>query len=295
MNNEQTKSFRLIAATIGVFLVCGNAYAGGHSTQASITKGEAVTGANRLLGQPLYTYDFVPVPTFGFSTVDEYNPVGPLPVPLTPTSDPDAILATTFPNLAAVPPEVLPNINVPLREVATFVNGLLERSAIPFHLDPAAPVIGPTQAEPGRPEPIRLRDWLRGQGMAFTRCGPNGNYINLSVKELIPNRMYSALALWLRTDGSLRPVPLGGVPNVIITDERGKGHLSRKLNFCPDDAARDGIGDDRLISIAVIHHSGHVAWGAIPTPSAPGFLLPPGSIVHAHVWFDFGAGHRIAE
>jgi hypothetical protein len=295
MKNQKSSPFRLIAATISAFLICSYAYAGDHGKRAKLTMGEVVTGANRLLGQPVYAYDFAPPPTFGFNTVDELDPVGPLPMPLTPDSDPDAILVTTFANLMAVPEDVMPNLNIPLREVPTFVNGMLDRSAVPFHLDPAAPVIGPTQAEPGWPDPIRLRDWLRGRGKAFTRCGPNGNYIKLSVYDLVPNRMYSAYALWLRNDGSFRPVSLGGAPNVIMTNKRGAGNLSRKLNFCPQDAALEGIGDDRLIAIAVIYHSAHVAWGAIPSPGAPGFLLPPGSMVHAHIWFDFGAGRRIAD
>jgi hypothetical protein len=295
MTYTKFNELRLVAAVFGVLLICGNVYAGGHNIRVNITKGEAVTGANRLLGEPLYAYDFAPPPAFGFNTVDEFNSAGPLPAPLTPASDRDAVLVTTFTNLAAVPPDVLPNLNVPLRDVATFVNGLLGRSPVPFHLDPAAPVVGPTQAEPGRPDPIRLSDWLKGRGIAFTRCGPKGNHIELSVSKLIPNRMYSAYALWLRDDGSFRPVSLGGAPSVIMTNKRGAGHLSRKLNFCPEDAARDGVGDDRLIGIAAIYHSAHVAWGAIPSPGAPGFLLPPGSMVHAHVWFDFGAGRRLAD
>jgi hypothetical protein len=285
---------RLIAVSIGIVLICGSARAAGSVTRVNITKGEAITGANRLLGEPLYSYDFAPNSTFGFNTVDELDPVGPLPVPLTPASDQNAVLATTFANLAAVPPDVLPNLNVPLRDVGTFVTGLLDRSAVPFHLDPTAPIVGPTQSEPDQPDPITLRDWLKGQGVAFTRCGPRGNFVNIFVKRLIPNRMYSAIALWLRDDGSFRPVSLGGVPNVIMTNEHGNGHISRRLNFCPDDAAREGVGADHLIGIAVIYHSAHVAWGAIPTPAAPDFLLPPGSMVHAHIWFDFGAGQRIA-
>ena len=295
MNNQKSRLTRLIVATIGIGLICGNVYAGGFTTRVKITHGEAVTGANRLLGEPIYSYDFAPNPTFGFNTVDELDPVGPLPVALTPSSDRDAILVTTFPNLAAVHPDVMPNINVPLRDVGTFVNGLLDRSAVPFHLDPSAPVVGPTQAEPGKPDPITLRSWLRGRGVALTRCGPRGNHISIFVDRLIPRRMYSAIALWLRDDGTFRPVALGGVPNVLMTNERGGGHLSRRLNFCPQDAASSGVGADHLIGIVIIYHSAHVAWGAIPSPGAPGFVLPPGSMVHGHIWFDFGAGRRIAD
>ena len=295
MTRRYLHAWQLIMLSISLIFLISAVRAEGSITRVNITKGEAITGANRLLGAPLYSYDFAPNPTFGFNTVDELDPVGPLPVALTPASEQKAVLVTTFPNLAAVPPDVLPNINVPLRDVGTFVNGLLDRSAVPFHLDSTAPIVGPTQAEPSHPDPITLRYWLRGRGVAFTRCGPRGNFVNIFVKKLIPNRMYSAIALWLRDDGSFRPVSLGGVPNVIITNRHGGGHISRQLNFCPEDAARDGVGADHLIGIAVIYHSAHVAWGAIPTPGAPGFLLPPGSMVHGHIWFDFGAGRRIAD
>ena len=286
---------RLILGLTASVLICASAQADDLATRVSVVRGEAVTGANRLLGEPIYSYDFAPNPTFGFNTVDELNPVGPLPAPLSAASDRSAVLVTTFANLAAVPPDVLPNLNIPLRDVGTFVNGLLDRAAVPFQSDPGAPVIGPTQAEPGRLDPITLGDWLSGRGTAIAVCGQHANVINIFVNRLIPNRMYSAIALWLRDDGSFRPVALGGVPNVFMTNQRGAGNLSRKLNFCPGDVARYGIGPDRLIGIAVIYHSAHVAWGAIPSPGAPGLLLPPGSMVHGHLWFDFGAGRRLAE
>jgi len=299
MTIPRLKWLRLIAVSISMFFVFGGAHAkeskGSKKTRVTITKGEAITGANRLLGEPLYSYDFAPNPLFGFNTVDELDPVGPLPIPLTPDSDSDAVLVTTFPNLAAVPPEVAPNLNIPLRDVGTFVNGLLDRSPVPFHLDPAAPVVGPTQANPDDPTTITLGDWLRGRGTAFTRCGRRGNFVNIFVKKLVPNRMYSVVGLWLREDGSFRPVSFGGAPNVLMTDGRGAGHISRRLNFCPEDAGRDGVGTDHLIGVALLYHSAHVAWGAIPSPGAPGLLFPPGSMVHGHIWFDFGAGRRIAD
>lgn len=284
---------RLGAAAVSAILILGSAHADHSDVRVNITMGEAVTGANRLLGQPIYSYDFAPNPHFGFNTVDELDPDGQLPVPLTPTTGSDAVLVTTFPNLAMVPAEVLPNLNIPLRDVATFVTGTLGRSPVPAHLDPAAPIVGPTQADPVGPDPVTLGDWLQGQGMAFTRCGPLGNVVRISVRRLLPNRMYSAIALWLRDDGSFRPVSLGGAPSVFMTNRSGRGYLSRKLNFCPQVAARDGVGADRLIGVALIYHSAHVAWGAIPTPGAQGLLFPPGSMVHGHIWFDFGAGRRI--
>ncbi len=295
MKHTRSHTQLLAAIIIGIVPLSGIAGHGDAVTHVTVVKGQAITGANRLLGEPIYAYDFSANPTFGFNTVDELDPEGVLPIPLTPESDPEAVLATTFPNLAAVPPPALPNMNIPLRDVGTFVNGLLDRAPVPFHLDAGAPIVGATQSQPADPDPITLRDWLRGKGRAIARCGPDGNHLSVFVRRLLPNRMYSVIGLWLGEDGSFRPVSVGGVPNVIMTNQRGRGHITRTLNFCPTDAAQSGVGSNYLIGIAVIYHSAHVAWGAIPSPTAEGFVLPPGSMVHGHLWFDFGAGRLIAE
>ncbi len=303
MKFRKINAFELIVLMVGVTMLSGMVYAddddddsdSDKKTNVQIVRGQVVTGANRLLGEPLFTYDFAANTTFGFNTLDEHNPGAELPIPLTPDSHRNTVLATTFPNLAGVPAGVLPNVNIALRDVGTYINGLLDRGLVPFHLDPGAPVIGPTQAEPHNPDPIRLRDWTRGRGLAITRCGHDGNYASVFVKRLIPNRLYSAWALWLSEapGTAFQPIALGGAPSVIMTDAHGKGSLTRELNFCPEDAARDGVGAERLIGFIVILHSDHVSLGPIPTPSPLGF--PPGSIVHGHMWFDFGAGQPIAE
>jgi hypothetical protein len=295
VNKSHLKTLSAVLIAISIGWPAGSAQADMHETQVKLTGAEVITGANRLLGQPLYTYDFSVSSTFGFNTLDAYNPSGPLPTPLAPGSDLETILVTTFPNLTAVPPPVLPNLNVPLRDVGTFVNGLLGRAAVPFQLDPAAPIVGPTQAEPDDPAPITLGDWMQGSGLAITRCGSGENHASIFVRRLIPNRMYSVVGLWLSADGAFRPVSFGGVPNVLITDRRGNGSLTRRLNFCPQDAATQDTEGFRLIGVAVLYHSAHVAWGAIPTPGAEGLVLPPGSMVHGHLWFDLGAGRRTAD
>ncbi len=47
------------------------------------------------------------------------------------------------------------------------------------------------------------------------------------------------------------PFPLGGAPS-IITDKQGDGTLERDLNFCPVDAASDGVDVKRLAEIGAV-------------------------------------------
>ena len=132
MKIRKIKAFQLIALTTGVILLSGMVHAdddddsdSDKTTNVQIARGQVVTGANRFLGVPLFSYDFAVNPTFGFNTLDEHNPGAELPIPLSPDSDRNAVLASTFPNLSAVPDGVLPNVNIPLRDVGTYVNGLL--------------------------------------------------------------------------------------------------------------------------------------------------------------------------
>ena len=79
-----------------------------------------------------------------------------------------------------------------------------------------------------------------------------------------------------------------GRPNVIITNNEGDGTLERDLNFCPVDAALEGVDGKRLAEIGVHLHSDHAAYGPVPAPLAAGF--PPGTVLHEHLTFNLGAG-----
>ena len=105
--------------------------------------------------------------------------------------------------------------------------------------------------------------------------------------------MYTAWAIWLILDGSDPgprpfPMPFGGAPNAFITDKEGSATFKRALNFCPWDAAEEGVGENRLIGIGVHLHSDHALYGSIPAPFAGGLL--PGTVLHSHLGWNLGAG-----
>lgn len=282
-----------------------------------VIKAENATGWNRHLGQVRYEWDFLPgeLRTAGANTAGVYNPDGDQPLPLTPETPMDAILATIVdPDLNIVFPGALdafpPNpdgINVPLRDVGTWTSGLINhrngdintplvdhsRVSLPFHVD--APIAAQAQSGSLSSDPITLGDWLKASGQMMIRCTPEGHAdLRIKVSDLIPNRAYTVWAMWHRANGSIFPQPFGGVPNAFVTDKKGDAVLERYLNFCPTVAAEDGIDGNRLLSIITHLHSDHILYGAVPTPTATGF--PPGSVLHMQLEWNFpGAGIRLID
>ena len=285
----------LLLATLVVTLVgCSSAAAG----DAQKFEAEVTTGVNRLYGQPLLEFGFMPTPfkeKFEFEMMGVINPDGPNPRPLTSSTPDSAVLASLVDAQGVGLPQAifqsadLTMGNVPLRDIQTWVlpPNLKKRAALPPYL--AGPVTGPTQAEPSGSG--TKGDWFKASGALIIDCGPEGNSVRANVKALIPNRLYTVWALWLDLSGpKMIPVPLGGTPNVIITDKQGDGTLERDLNFCPVDAALEGVDGKRLAEIGVHLHSDHAAYGPVPAPLAAGF--PPGTVLHEHLTWNLGAGKR---
>lgn len=272
--------------------------------QNAAIKAENVTGWNRYLGQVRYQWDFLapPLDLAGASTVGVYNPAAGEATPLTPDTPLDAVLATiadpflnvTFPGaLDAFPPDPS-GLNLPLREVGTWTNGLINsRTTLPFQTE--APIATQSQAAPASPDPITLGDWLKASGEMQISCSDDGTaQLKIRVKDLIPNRAYTVWAMWHLADGRIFPQPFGGAPNAYITDDDGDGELSRELNFCPLTAASQGIDGNRLLSIITHLHSDHILYGAVPTPTGTGF--PPGSVLHMQLEWNFpGVGIRLID
>ena len=82
--------------------------------------------------------------------------------------------------------------------------------------------------------------------------------LKLQVHDLIPNRMY---AVWAtlgqsrRGDPEVFPsIPVGGTPNIIITDRDGSALYERPMQFCP---LRPATTDRPMLVINVQYHSNH--------------------------------------
>jgi len=253
------------------------------STHTSVRtiRGIAVTGLNQRLGEPLRDFG-PPLGPFSFATVGAHNPAGGEPLPLTPSTPADTLLATTAdPTVLAVfgvdPSEIDPSLlNVPLRDVPINIDPAGE-IRIPLDRAFAVPPLTPHQAEPN--DPVTLGDWLRAQGEAVIRCGRDGAVARLRMRHLIPNRLYTVWAAFATPAGP-RPIPFGGVPNAFHTDERGFGRFVRSLQYCPFEPTSDG---GLLLSILAVLHSDHQVYAV--EPALPNAGLPPGVVAHAHLEF----------
>ena len=271
-------------------------------------RGTAVTGFNEVCGEPLQALPLPePLsPTFHGAFVGAFDPTpgAVAALPLTPENCSDDILlaTTTDPTYRAAFgfPDADPRLkNIPLRQVPTTVtlDGL--RSALPsLGALPPNP-FPPTKSEPN--DPVTLGTWLSARGNMRITCDADGSAsVKLWLRNLIPNSIYSALAIWRTTPpGATAPtvvaLPLGGVPNIMVTKEDGSASFKRRLASCPMDPTPDG---STLLFVDVGYHSDNQVYGAVPVPvldtvtviTADGgtfsSVLAPGTAAHDHVIFS---------
>lgn len=239
-----------------------------HHSGRTVIHGFAVTGINDLLGSPLG-------PGPSAQLVGEYNPGGDEPLPLTPDTSPDAILATHisqgFLDLVGLdrgffPPDI---DNVPLHE-----NPVPVAPSIYIRV-PVAPASVAMANEPSRRDenPITLGDWLDARGKAIIHCSRDGSRASVVFifRHLVHNGLYT---LWAVSTTGL-PTAFGGVPNVFSADHRGSAFVRRKVAYCPTDG--------ELLDITAAFHSDGMIYGNFPDATFDGF--PSGVVAHNHVVF----------
>jgi len=227
-------------------------------------KGIPVTGVNMRLGKPVYDFggNFG---AFGFSHVAEYNKFGDEPIPLDEYTPDDAVLATTVhPNFlflsGLVPEDTNPEwLNIPLRDVEVNVDlAYIEKQSLPGALSIRQTEF--SQSEPS--DPITLGQWMAARGRLKIDC-KSEDYATIKARfrSMIPNRMYGMWAIVVGDNP--RAFPIGGVPNIIVTDKYGNGEIERDISFCPLKARE---GDDVVSSIIVQYHSAQETYGGAPEP-----------------------------
>lgn len=284
------KQFRVVFisffAFIFLFGFLAHAGAENHNLggkKITVIKGVAVTGLNRLFGQPLWDSgtSYGPI---GFNYVFAYDPYAEDPLPLTADTPLNTLLATgldpySLEVFGLTPEDFDPQItNLPLRETPIIVERDGYRDFLPSVLDVPAFV-------PGRSLPntdITLGKWLQASGRAIVRCSANGKVkLTIQLRGLIKNGIYTVWGAYiLDTDNDgveeLMVAPLGGVPNALVADHKGGAVFCRVLNSCP-------LTDPGLKLIEVMYHSDGALYGAVPNQAFLGY--PIGVVTHAQVEF----------
>jgi hypothetical protein len=127
---------------------------------------------------------------------------------------------------------------------------------------------------------VTLKDWLSAKGQAVFNCAGDSNSVAIKVDGLLPNRLYTVWGLFESAEGKFKAATLGGTPNAISTDAKGKGSFERELGFCALEKTQSGA---KLIALDIIYHSDHQAYGAVPSLVAQRDIT--GTVTHSHLWF----------
>ena len=237
---------------------------------------QPLTGSFQIYGQPRWdlgdSYGSPGGPAG--EHVAEYNPDGDHPIPLSPDTPCDAVLATSVdPSSPSYDPNL---VNIPLHEVPITVDGAGNTAFLPPH--PEAEITAPSRSLPN--DPLTLGDWLGARGRAKIRCtGEDSAQIRMKFRGLVPNALSSLWGFMDLPGGGIAPKPLGGVPNAFVPGANGKGSFERTLNFCPLD------DDSPLFDIVLALHTDGSVFGAVPAMADAETAKPVGVIVHAQAGF----------
>jgi len=294
------KSMQLLGAVLGLGCLVTAALAGdtgasqngGHSDRrVKHFRAVVVTGVNSALGEPVFSWGEPFGAAFNFPTMGAFNKEGPNPLPLDASTPASAVLASyidpVFLALFGKPPDYVLNpqwLNVPIRQTPINVDfSLAKKQPLPGVRD--AQPLDLAQAEPANA--ITLGEWMRGRGNASISCAGDGAEVQLRMRGLIPNRMYSVWATMgvppqpgQQTPNAF-PIPIGGTPNIFVTDREGDASFERWIKFCPLDAHAT---DNPLLFIDVQLNANDQTYGAV---ISPGFIDGnwPGIITFSHVVF----------
>ncbi len=260
-----------------------------HVISVHSVNGHVATGANRFLDEPLWFMNGG-LGSASFAFVFGYNAQGNKPIDLTAYTPLDTVLATgvdaNFIAALGMQESDIESkyINKPYQHVQVTVNPFTaEKQSVPMELN-AQPG---TVSRSGPLHEITLADWMKARGKMKIKCLADGTAkIKIKLSGLIANGVYTAWALFSQDvtgdalDDMLVPLPLGGVPNVIIPDEAGRVVFKRKLGYCPHQQVKFQFID------ITYHADGNVYGGSVDfiLPGQPAF-----AVTNTHVAFAVNA------
>jgi hypothetical protein len=278
MYMRSSRIFSLLLVCVLVGVVAGQAL---EKKNSLVLRAHPASGTNRFLGEPISEFSFG-FGTAGFSNVGVFNRSGSQPLPLEPQTPLSSTLATFVdPGFLALfgktSADVSPHlVNVPLRDVEVNADlaGVNRVTTIG--------IAGAQQTQPSQAEPagaVTLSDWVRARGLAAIECESHAARVHLELSGLIPNRIYSVWGIFGGSSG-LFPFPLGGVPNIAVTDRDGRATFERQLNFCPQQITPN---ESPLLAIDVVFHSDNQVYGFVPELDLAGFFT--GTVTNTQLEF----------
>ncbi|MFK5947312.1 MAG: hypothetical protein QM500_00905 [Methylococcales bacterium] len=119
----------------------------------------------------------------------------------------------------------------------------------------------------GAEKDINLGDWIKANGSMKISCMDNNtSTISIKFKELLPDSLYTLWGMYAtflpnQFQKQLIPVAIGGVPNAMSSDYKGRGIFERTINGCPLMQLSDG---SELMMIILNYHADGSVYGGDP-------------------------------
>ncbi|WP_281559353.1 hypothetical protein [Thalassomonas sp. RHCl1] len=282
--------------------------------ESKVIKGHITTGVNNYCGKKLFKFPdaYESLNDLSFQFVGQYDPDPNAQDAIRLSADncqDDTILAsTTDPgNVAWLQsfldmPDADPRLkNIKLMDKPTYVDlvgnhGYIDRTR-PEHSNPVPYFDGPS-------EDITLGEWSQARGKYAFTCYDDGSAKTVArFRKLFPNTMYSMLGVWDNA-GQVVVQPFGGLPNVFITDKKGRARYEKHVNGCPLRPSDDG---SELLYLIISWHPNASITGAssfITTAKATVIdkdgstyesTQPPGIVIHDQLMFPFSKLVKIED
>lgn len=289
---------RYLLSTLGLLaaLSASTSFAGPHRdaqySQKKV-KGEAVTGWNQRMGQPVKNLPIVGPLNFSLNGVCGEEHASPITADTDTTSqlctyaDP-AIYQFIF--NSEVTPEFPKNQNIRLSEFPQIFTSDGQEKALPsvhnaqwFEASNGSQSFGYT-----------VDDWLAAKGSMTFRCKPGDNSYQLRASNLVPGGLYT---LWLFYFDQVNPPPpqgtggfqpdlaFGGASaNVFVADRYGRINGTRDMGFCPQAWSEDEQYQPLNLHL-VLHPEGRVYGTVAEQTLAPPFNGGPGIVAIPQLMF----------
>lgn len=307
MTTSTLRHLRYSGMLTAVLIITFPVHAEGQSLKVD---GHACHGANYFNGSVLSDYAnaaaFLPPDVLAFWSNFLAPEVGVLntapgatnALPVTSATPLDSVMATLdlfqlgFGVAAPDPAQV----NIPIHDAFTQIDFAGNRDQVPV-ASPAEHKFTLARNEVWA-EPITLEEWNMANGKVTLKCHADGTgSVRIKAKKLIPLATYTVWQVFAVTEGVADPTapnlvsdasgtpmlafgPMGGVPNSLIADAKGRAEYRRDLSYCPLDL------EDPLMYIALYAHWDHAVYGTFPEQGLAG--LPTGVVGGDHLCFPTG-------
>ncbi len=254
------------------------------SRQVEVIPGYVAHGINGYNGEPIADYSAVSPLVPWFQVASPIEEIGVF-VPgasnagtITAQTDRSLLVATTrsffdfFNPTGTIDPNVL---NRPLGDIGSNYIGFtaVDDRIIPQPFSSASTIPSVYRSKVTNVNPT-VGDWERISGKLTVVHKPNGHSkIKVTIRGAFPNGLYT---LWevgaaapLTADETGYGIPLGGLPNVLMTNKRGCGYVELELPYDLTRACEAGAASCTSYVSAFYHWDGQ-AYGGSPAGTAAG-------------------------